>query len=59
MGLHIDLLYFASESTFGHYGYLYHFMLGWIVLFVPPLYMSIAMLKGTQKYVGMLFWHGA
>ena len=58
-GLLIDLLYFAYESTFGHYGYLYHFMLAWIVLFDPPLYMGMAMLKGAQKYVGMLFWHGA
>ena len=54
----IDLLYFAHESTLGNYGYLYHFMLAWIVLFDPPLYMGMAMLKGAQKYVGMLFWHG-
>ena len=58
-GLLLDLLYFAHESTFGHYGSLYHFMLAWIVLFIPPLYMGMAMLKGAQKYVGVLFQHGA
>ena len=50
----LDLLYLACESTFGHYGSLYHFMLAWIILFDPPLYMGMTMLKGTWKYVGIL-----
>ena len=49
----IDLLYFMYESTFGQYGSLYHLMLAWIILFYPPLYMGMAMIKGAQKYVGM------
>ena len=59
LGLLIDLLYSVYESTFGHYGSLYHFMLAWIVLFDPPLYVGMAMLKATRKYVGELFWCGA
>ena len=38
---------------------MYHFMLAWIVLFDPLLCMGMAMLKGAQKYVGMLFRRGA
>ena len=57
-GLLLDLLYFTYESTFVCYGYLYHFMLAWIFLFDPPLYIGMAMLKATQKYVGMLFQCG-
>ena len=53
-GLLLDLLYLVCESTFGHYGFLYHFILAWIVLFDPPLYMGMAMLRATQKYVGMI-----
>ena len=48
----------AFESTFGHSGSLYYFMLAWIVLFDPPLYMGMAMLNGAQKYIGILFRHG-
>ena len=59
MGLLLDLLYFVYESTFGHYGSLYHFMLARIVLFDPPLYIGMTMLKGSQKYVGVLFQHSA
>ena len=55
----LELLYLAYESTFGHYGSLYHFILDWIVLFDPLLYIGMAMLKGAGKYVGVLFWHGA
>ena len=51
----LDLLHFTYESTFGHYGSLYHFMLAWIVLFDLALYMGMAMLKGTRKYVSMFF----
>ena len=58
-GLLLDLLYLAYNSTFGHYGSLYHFMLAWIVLYDPPLYMGITILKGAQKYVGMLLWRSA
>ena len=57
-GLLSDLLYFVYESVFGHYGSLYHFILAWIILFIPPLYMGMAMLKGAQKYVGLLFQRG-
>ena len=45
----------VDESTFGHYGSLDHLILAWIVLFDPPLYMGMAMIKGTQKYVGVFF----
>ena len=31
-------------------------MLAWIVLFDPPLYMGMAIIKAGQKYVGELFW---
>ena len=47
------------ESTFRHNGSLYHFILAWIVLFDPPLYMGMAMLRGAQKYVGMYIWCSA
>ena len=50
-GLLIDLLYFVHESTFGHYDCLYHFILAWIVLFDPPLYMGMAMIKAAREYV--------
>ena len=56
--LPLDLLYFMHESTFGHYGSLYHFMLARIILFNPPLYMGMAMLKATRKYFSVLFWCG-
>ena len=46
-GLLLDLLYFAHERTFGQYGSLYHFILAWIVLVDPPLYMGMAILKGA------------
>ena len=59
LGLLIDLLYLAYESTFGRFGSLFHFILAWIVLFYPPLYMGVAMIKGTQNYISLLFWHGA
>ena len=59
LALLIDLLYFVHKTTFGHYGSLDHLMLAWIVLFGPPLYMDMAMIKGAQKYVGIFFWHGA
>ena len=34
-------------------------MFAWIVLFNPPLYMDMAMLKVTQKYISEFFWHSA
>ena len=58
LGLLIDLLYLVYESTFGHYGSFYHFMLAWITLFYPPLYIGMPMLKGTRKYVGVLSLRG-
>ena len=59
----IDLLYFVYESTFGYYSSLYHFVLAWIVLFVPLLYIGMAILKGTCKsilacYFGMVHKSG-
>ena len=54
-GLLLDLLYFVHKSTFGYYGFLDHFMLAWVVLFVVPLYMGMALRKGTRKYIGMYF----
>ena len=50
----VDLLHFACNSTFGLYGSMFHLMFAWIVLLDPPLCMGIAMLRGTQKYVGMI-----
>ena len=58
LGSLVDLLYLAHESTFGHCSSLGHFILAWIVLFEVPLYMGMALRKGTQKYVGMFFQHG-
>ena len=55
----LDLLYFEHESTFGQYSSLDHFMLAWIVLFDPPLYMGMAMIRGSRKYIGMFFWCSA
>ena len=52
LGLLLDLLYFICNSTFGLYGFLYHFMLAWIVLFDPPLCMGMSMLRAARKYVG-------
>ena len=49
----VDLLYFVCNSTFGLYGFLYHFMLAWIVLFDPLLIMGMSMLRAAQKYVGI------
>ena len=40
------------NSTFGLYGFLYHFMLAWIVLFDPPLSMGMSMLRADRKYIG-------
>ena len=57
-GLLLDLLYMAYESTFGLYGSLYHFMLAWIVLFDPPLYMGIAILRGAQSVLVCYFGEG-
>ena len=44
---------------------LYHFMLAWIVLFDPPLYMGMAMLRATCKVYRHIIsarqcisWHG-
>ena len=56
-GLLLDLLYLAYESTFGHYGSLYHFMLAWIVFFDLPLNVGMTIIRGTQKYIGVLFRH--
>ena len=58
LGLLIDLLYLVYESIFGHYSSLNYFVLAQILLFDPPLYMGKDILKGTQKYVGILFWLG-
>ena len=51
-GFAVDLLYFMCNSTFGLYGFLYTFMLAWIVLFGPLLGMGMSMLRAARKYVG-------
>ena len=52
LGFLLGLLYFVYNSTFSLYGSMFHFMLAWIVLFDPPLYMGIAILRVAHKYIG-------
>ena len=51
-GFAVDLLCFVCNSMFGLYGFLYTFMLAWIILFGLPLCMGMSMSRAARKNVG-------
>ena len=57
-GLLIDLLYLAYESTFGRLWFLVSLYIGLDCLVLPTFVHGYGHVKGTQKYIGILSWHG-